>query len=788
MIKNYLKVAWRNLFRNKVQSFINIAGLSVGLACSLLILLWVQNEESIDAFHSDRLYRVIGLLYNNHKLSGTYDMPGILSGELKRVIPEVQYATSMGFGETSTFRAGDKILKIQGNSAGADFFNMFNFRLLEGTPQTALNTPSSLAISRKMAEQFFGSAHNAIGKTLLYQNNKNFTVTAVFENLPKNVSQTFEYLTNWETFLDNNPWARNMGNVGPAAYITLRKDANESLVDKKLTHFYDLYGRIDRKTNPFYVDLGIQPYAESYLHNNTESGRPNGGRIEYVHIFSIIAVFILLIACINFMNLSTARSLKRAREVGVRKAIGAVRLSLIGQFISESLLTTALAVVISLGIVVLMLPIFNQVTQKQVALPFHQFSFWLQLAGITLITGLISGSYPALFLSSFNPVKVLKGSLKLDSTTTIFRKGLVVFQFVLSVILITGTIIISRQMNYIQSKNLGYDKENLISVTMEGELGAKYNVFKDELLKRTDIKSVSRITTEPADIYGSTGAVRWTGKDTTKVTMFTTVGIGYDFLQTMQIKLVAGRAFSKDYSTDTANYILNETAVRETGYKDPIGQPFSLFGRRGKIVGVVSDFHFHSMHTQIGPIVFRSAEKEQGPILIRTQPGKSREAIVGIESLCKVLNPAFPPSYYFVDEQYQKLYQSEQIVNKLSNAFAFLAIFISCLGLLGLAMFTAEQRLKEIGIRKVLGASVRSLFGLLSQEFLVLVVIALLIATPVTWYAMNKWLQSFAYRAPLQWWVFAVSGVLIMLIALATVSFQAIKAALVNPIKSLRSE
>ena len=790
MIKNYLKVAWRNLFRNKAQSFINIAGLSVGLACSLFIMLWVQNEESIDGFHSPQLYTIIGVLHSNHtNISGMYDTPGVLSGELKRAIPEVEYATGMGFGETSTFRAGDKILKIQGNSAGADYFKMFNFPLIEGTPQNALNSPSSLAISRKMAEEFFGSAHNAIGKNILYQNSKNFTVTAVFENLPINVSQTFDFLTNWETFLDNYPWARDMGNVGPQTFITLRKDANASLVDKKLAYFYDhYYGGVNRKTSTFYIELGIQPYAESYLYNDIEHGRPEGGRIEYVHIFSIVAIFILLIACINFMNLSTARSLKRAREVGVRKAIGAMRSSLIGQFISESLLTTILAVVISLGIVVAALPAFNQITQKEIALPFHQFSFWLQLIGITLITGLISGSYPALFLSSFKPVKVLKGALKLDPITTLFRKGLVVFQFVLSVILITGTIIISRQMNYIEAKNLGYNRENLISVTMEGELGSKYNIFKNKLLKQTDIKSVSRISTEPTDIYGSTAAVGWTGQDTTKTIMFTTVGIGYDFFQTMQMKLVAGRAFSKDYPTDTADYILNETAVKETGYKDPIGQPFKLFGKRGRIIGVVKDFHFHSMHMQIGPIIFRSGEHEQGPILIRTQPGKSREAVASIEKLCKELNPAFPPSYHFVDEQYQKLYQNEQIINKLSDVFAFLAIFISCLGLLGLAMFTAEQRIKEIGIRKVLGASIASLFALLSSEFIVLVTIALLIATPITWYTMDKWLHSFQYYAPLSWWVFAIAGILTISIALATVSFQTIKAALINPVKNLRSE
>jgi ABC-type antimicrobial peptide transport system permease subunit len=568
----------------------------------------------------------------------------------------------------------------------------------------------------------------------------------------------------------------------------LRKDANAAYVNENIAHFLTNYYHVNRNTSPYFQDLALQPYAESYLNNNLDSGKPSGGRIEYVHIFTIIAIFILLIACINFMNLTTARSVKRAREIGVRKVVGALRSSLIKQFISESLMVTTIAVTVSLIMLVLLLPLFNQVTQKEIALPFTQWTFWLKLAGITLITGLISGSYPALFLSSFNPVKVLKGTLKLDTGTTAFRKGLVVFQFVLSVLLITGTIIISRQMNYIQSKNLGYDKENLVYTVMEGDLGAKFNLFKNEALKMPGIQSVTKISAPPADIYGSTGAVDWIGKDTTNVTMFTQFTVGYDFLNTMKLKLAAGRDFSKNYSTDTANFILNEAAAKATGYKDPIGKPFRLFGKPGNIIGVVKDFHFHSLHTEIGPIVMTAAASPEGIILMRTMPGQTKQAINSIETLCKQLNPAFPPNYYFVDQQYQKLYQNEQIINKLSNVFAFLAIFISCLGLLGLAMFTAEQRIKEIGIRKVLGASVATLFGLLSQEFLILVVIALFIATPIAWYGMNQWLQSFAYKTPLQWWVFAISGGLIILIALATVSFQAIKAALVNPIKSLRSE
>jgi putative ABC transport system permease protein len=788
MIKNYLKVAWRNLSKYKAHTFINVAGLSIGLACSLLILLWVQNEKSIDGFHSSSLYRVYETVHNNGQISGTYDGPGPLAGELKRMFPEVQYATSMGFGELSTFQAGNKVLRMNGNSAEADYFKMFSYPLLEGNAENALKMPFSLAISRKMAKAFYGSPENAIGKTIRYQNSKNFTITAVFEDLPANVSITYDFLTNWDTFLGNNGWAREMGNNGPPCFVTLRKDANATLFDRKLNNFFDVYYHTNLRRQAFHIDLAIQPYAESYLNNDLSTGKPSGGRIETVRLFSVIAVFILLIACINFMNLATARSVKRAREVGVRKAIGALRSSLIQQFISESLMITFIAVVFSVALVIVLLPVFNDITQKQISLPFNQWQFWLTLTAITVITGLVSGSYPALFLSSLKPVKVLKGALKLDTGTTMFRKGLVVFQFVLSAILITGTIIVSRQMNYIQSRYLGYDKENLVYIATEGELNTKYQLFKQELLSKADIQSVSKINTAPQDIYGSTGAVGWIGKDTSRIDMFTQVTVGYDFMKTMKLGIVVGRDFSKEHPTDSNNYILNETAIKATGYKNPIGKPFRLFGRPGTIIGVVKDFNFHSMSTAIGPIVFHYGENTPGVVLIRTQAGRTKEALADIEALCKQINPAFPPTWYFVDQQYQKMYQNEQVINKLADAFAGLAIFISCLGLLGLAMFTAEQRRKEISIRKVLGASIGSLFELLSREFIILILIAFVIATPSSWYAMNKWLMNYVYHTPLQWWVFALSAALILFIALATISFQVIKAALVNPVKSLRSE
>lgn len=489
------------------------------------------------------------------------------------------------------------------------------------------------------------------------------------------------------------------------------------------------------------------------------------------------------------MNLTTARSVKRAREIGVRKVVGAVRSVLIKQFIGEALLITSLAVIVSLVLLVLLLPLFNQITQKQIELPFDQVDFWAKLGCITLVTGLVSGSYPALFLSSFNPVKVLKGTLKLDSGTTLFRKGLVVFQFVLSVIMIIGTIIVARQMNFMQSRNLGYDRENLIYIPVEGQLTSQYEVFKTEALKKPGIQSITVSNSSPTIIDNGTVGVEWTGKDPNVRIRFIQTGVGYDFINTLKLNLLAGRDFSKDFPTDTAGYIINETAAKRMGYTNPIGQPLSLWDQKGKIIGIVRDFHINSMHEQINPlIIWLNRGDNSGSVLVRTMPGKTKEALAGLETLCKQINPAFPFNYSFSDEEYQNLYKSEQIVGKLANAFALLAIFISCLGLLGLAMFTAEQRIKEIGIRKILGAGVGSLFALLSSEFLVLVIIALLIASPIAWYTMNKWLQDFAYHTPIHWWMFGLAGGVIILIALFTVSFQAIKAALINPIKSLRSE
>lgn len=790
MIKNYLKVAWRNLVKNRTHTFINMAGLSVGLACSLLILLWVQNEVDMDGFHKTGkyLYQVYEQQHFDNKVNGQYYTPGVLAAELKRTIPEVQLAANAVFYDEHNFKVGDKIIKLKGGSADADFFKMFSYPMIQGNAESSLRTVSDISISKKMAEEFFGSAQAAIGKTLRIDNRKSFIVTSVFENVGTNSSLKFDYLINWASFLEDNPWAKEWGNNTPYTYIQLRPDARPDLVDQKVRHFLEKLDK-DEKPGTFTQELALQQFDQVYLHGNFKEGKIDGGRIEYVHLFSIVAVFILLIACINFMNLTTARSVKRAKEIGVRKAVGAVRSVLVKQFISESLLLTSIAVLFSLFIITAVLPLFNQVTQKQIELPFQDIKFWAELLIITFVTGIVSGSYPALFLSSFNPVKVLKGTLKLDSGTTIFRKGLVVFQFVLSVVLIIGTLIISRQISYIQSINLGFDRENTIYVPLEGNLVKKYEVLKQEALRMPGIQSVTQTTSQPIQISTSTVGVNWDGKIPNTTISFNNIAVGYDFIKTMKLKMKEGRDFEKSFATDTSAYIVNEAAVKRFGYVDPIGKSITMWGVKGKIIGVVKDFHFSSLHDQIKPLIIRYGENaDYGFAVVRTMPGKTKEALASLETITKQLNPDFQFTYTFSDDAYDKLYNNEQIVSKLSDGFAFLAIFISCLGLLGLAMFTAEQRLKEIGIRKVLGASVGSLFTLLSSEFLVLVVIALVIATPVAWYAMDIWLRNFAYHEPMHWWIFALASGVIILIALATVSIQSAKAALVNPIKSLRSE
>jgi putative ABC transport system permease protein len=789
MLRNYFKTAWRNLFRNKSFSLINILGLALGMACSLIMMLWVKDELDKDSFHEhdEYLFSVYERQYHDGQIDGGFYTPGLMADEMKTVLPEVEFASPFAWNELETFEANDKILKVEGNHAGEDFFRMFSFPLLQGGAATALKSPVDIAISRKMATDFFGSPEEAFGKSIRFNNVKDFKISAVFEDIGSNSSMKFDYLINWQTFLENNEWAKGWGNNGPDTFLKLQSTADPVAFEKKIVKFLDNYNK--EQNENWYVQLGIQKFSKGYLYSNFKDGKIVGGQIQYVRLFTVVAVFILLIACINFMNLTTARSVKRAKEIGVRKVVGAFRGALIRQFIGEALMIVIFSFLAALLLVWLVLPFFNGVTRKEILLPFDQPFFWGTVACLTLATGLIAGSYPAFYLSSFNPVGVLKGALKFKNSQLWFRKSLVVFQFVLSIGLIISTIVVGKQVEYIKSAHLGYEREDLIYIPLEGDLAGKYQVLKEQALTSPGVATVSRITHSPTSIQNGTGGVQWEGKDPTSMVQFTQAAIGYDFLDAMKLDMAAGREYSKEFATDSVGYIVNETAARLFNYKDPIGMPLTFWGTKGHIVGVVKDFHFNSFHVAIKPLVLRLGENMgHGWALVRTEPGKAKEAIASLEKLCKELNPAFPFTYKFSDEEYDRLYKSEEIVSTLANGFAFLAIFISCLGLLGLAMFTAEQRTKEIGIRKVLGAPLHSLFTLLSKEMLLLVTLAIVIASPLAWYAMENWLNDYAYRTDISLWIFLVAGSTAIVIALATISFQTLKALFSDPVKSLRSE
>jgi putative ABC transport system permease protein len=861
MLKNYFTVAFRTLWKSKSFSGLNILGLSLGIACSLLILLWVQDERSVDGFHAnrDRLYVLYGRGISPERVRAGYDNAGPLGEELKKTVPEIAMAAGVDMEDDFTFQggegdgdgegdrggggsgqagdkgggneagdkgggneagdkgggngagekgggkggsgggqgdggqgqAGGKTLKAKGGYAGEDLFSMFSFPLLGGNAATALGGPANIALSKTLACKLFGTADAAMGKTVRrnVQNTwKNFVVTAVFADLPENSSLQFEFMLSWKAFYEENPWMQRWDNSGPVTYVMLKPGADPGRVAAKLRRFLDKYN--PAPTPGCRVDLMMQPFDEMYLNGNFKDGYFSGGRIEYVRLFTLVALFILVIACINYMNLTTARSVRRAREIGVRKVIGASKGSLIGQLLGEAVLLAALAMVVALFAVWVLLPAFNSITDKHILLPFGSGLFWLEALGLVLLIGGLAGSYPALYLSSFRPVAVLKSAVtKTGTGAVLFRKGLVVFQFTLSILLIIGTIVVTRQVKYIQTMNLGYDREALLSIPLEGNLVKQYPLFKQEALQLPGVQQVTYMSTVPAELENGTGAVEWAGKPAGLQAVFAYSAVEYGFTQTMKAQLLAGRDFSPAFPTDTTGYIVNAEAAALMGMRDPVGRELQMWDRKGKIVGVIKNLHFGSVHDPIKPLIILFVQGlDHGNILVRTSPGQTAQTLAGLKGVCRRLNPAFPFTYQFSDDVYQRLFKSEAVIGELSNYFAFLAILISCLGLLGLAIFTAEQRTKEIGIRKVLGAGAGRLFVLLSRDFLLLVLLAFVIAAPVAGWVMQRWLADYACYAPLSGSIFMVAGLLAFLIAFVTVGYHAIRTALANPVESLRAE
>lgn len=785
MFRNYLKIAWRNIVKSKTFSFINVLGLALGMTCSLLILLWVQDERSINRFHTNgpRLYQVLeNQQWTGNEISTTSATPGPMAAALTAEVPEVAKSVSLTWENELLLTVGEKAYKETGRYASPDLFQLFSFPLRHGNPQTAITGPGSLVISEKVAQKLFGRT-DVLGRMIRVDNTENRQVTGVMRDIPATSSLKFDFVMPLAPFIAKNEWLTKWENNGIRTFALLQPGVSLDRVNAKILNMVNKH---DEKVTT--IKTFLFPFEDVYLYSKFTNGQPDGGRIEYVRLFTIVAIFILIIACINFMNLATARSAKRAKEVGIRKVVGAERIYLIGQFVGEAVLTAGMALLFAVGLVLLLLPAFNRLTEKQIAIEYSNPLYWLTLLGLALLTGIVSGSYPALFLSGLQPVRILKGTLRFNAGAVLFRQGLVVFQFALSLLLIISTLIAGRQVEFIRTKNLGLDRENVVYGTIEGDLSKRFELFKNELMQAPGIQTVSSSGSDPMDIGNSTIGVEWTGKDPADKTLFTQMPVSYDFLNTMKIKLLDGRDFDRNTVTDSVSYVINEEAARRMGMKTPVGQYLKFWSKPGKIIGLVKNFHLNSLRVAIEPLILRLDTTYSSTMIVRTQPGQTDKALASMRRLAKKYNPAYPFDYKFADDRFEEQYKSETLIGKLANYFAVLAIFIACLGLFGLAMFTAEQRTKEIGVRKVLGASVPSIITLLSKDFLRLVVLSILIASPVAWYAMNGWLQDFKYRIDIEWWVFALAGTLAIGIALLTVSFQSIKAALMDPVKSLRAE
>ncbi|MVM34011.1 FtsX-like permease family protein [Spirosoma sp. HMF4905] len=787
MIRNYVKTAWRHLAKNKFYTLINIAGLTLGLICSLFIMVWVADETSYDRFHQDsgQLYQVWRNFTTDGKIDTWTSLPERVAEALQTGYPEVEDVAASMLDQQFIVTSGNTNFREKGGYASPGFFRIFSFPFLQGNPQTALQSPGNVVISASTAARLFGADWRAgrplIGKTITVDHNRQCTITGVVRDVPQNSTLQFDVVLPIAAWIQQDEDRyRSWGYMSCAIYAKLQKDASLPAFNAKVAD-------IMAKAGWEGTQLFLQRFGDIYLHGTYKNGQLAGGRIDYVNIFLAAGVFLLVIACINFMNLATARSSQRAREIGVRKTMGAQRVSLIVQFILESTAMAFIAFLLALALMVALLPFFDDLTGKKIALNNLNAGFLLGMMGTSLIVGVVSGSYPALYLSSFRPVIVLKGSLSKQQGTVSIRQGLVVFQFMLSILLIVSTIVVYQQLTYIRTINLGLDRANLLYVPQEGALKDNAEALMQELGKQPGIESVTTSGNNPLGKSTNTLAVGWRGKPADNKQLFYIIFGNYDFVKTMHMQLAAGRDFTRDFGADSLNFILNEEAARMMG-KDVLGKRIEVYGKQGQVVGIVKNFSMTSLYSPTVPAIIPLAPTSTRYLFVRTEPGKTKEALTSLAKVCQDFNPGYPFDYSFVDQEFEQAYRTESVMGTLANLFALIALFISCLGLFGLAAFTAEQRTKEIGVRKVLGASVTNIVGLLSKGFLKPVLVAIGLASPIAWWAMNQWLQDFAYRITIEWWVFVLAGLVAVGIAVLTVSFQSIKAALVNPVKSLRSE
>jgi len=797
MLKNYFKTAIRNLWRNKTFSLLNIAGLAIGIACAAIIFLWVEDEVTYNNYftNKDNLYQV----YENQ----TYDnqtftfaaTPGLLAGAIKEEIPGIKKSTRTSWQNRKLLTVGEK--GIYGNGLYVDpfFISMFNLEFIKGNKTRSLDQLHSIILTQSIAERIFNTT-DVVGKTVTFDNKNEYIVDGVIKDIPQNTNFGFvEWLVNFEVYFKENEWLKSWGNNGIQTYVQLDEKADKKAIDKKL------YGFIQTKSKEATASPILLSANDWHLRNNFVQGKQSGGRIEQVRLFSIIAWIILLIACINFMNLATARSEKRAKEVSVRKVMGAGSRMLIFQFLMEAIFMAFIAVLLAIGITALALPSFNKLIEKDLALNLLSPLHYISLLIIGLVCGLIAGSYPAFYLGSFNPITVLKGlKLKTAGGAAFIRKGLVVTQFAISVMFIICTIIIYFQVLHTKNRELGMNKNNLINISQQlitmkqvGNMGLHFKTIKNELLATGAVQNAA-LSNDPAFQVGSNSSdFSWKSKNPAKEVLISMEWVTPEYINTMGMQLLAGRDFYQDGSVDSNNVLINETFAKliSKNPADAVGQIIDRDDSKLTVAGVVKDIVFNNVYGSAAPLIIfdDSKAKNTAVLTIRFKPGSDyQSALAIVKTVISKYNPEYPFEYKFVDDSFEKLFKGESLIGTLVSLFAGLAIFISCLGLFGLAAYTAERRIKEIGIRKVLGASVSGIATLLSKDFLWLVIISCVIAFPLAWYSMHTWLQRYEYRVSISWWMFAVPALIALLIAVLTVSFQAIKAAIANPVKSLRTE
>lgn len=784
MLKNYFLAAFRNIRKGKTYSFLNFFGLAIGVACAGLIFLWVEDELAYDKTYQnhDRITQV----FTNQTYDGVtrtfWSTPGQLGPALLKEVPGVANA-SRSSSDRPLFSIGDKTIYERGMYVDSNFFSIFTPTFVQGNSRDAFRDVNSVVISQRMADQFFDNSANVIGKTIRVDNEKEFTVSGVFETIADNSSMQYDWLSPWAVFAQENDWLKFWGANGPQTYLQLQPGVTVDEMNKKIAGF--IHSK-DEKISTQPIMLGMNDW---HLRNNFVGGKQTGGRIEFVRLFAIIAWIVLIIACINFMNLATARSAKRSREVGVRKVLGAGKGSLITQFMGEAMLISFISVILGLIFIQIALPFFNAMLETKISLGLTKTSHWLSAVGIALFCGLVAGSYPALYLSSFNPIYVFKG-LKLKSgNAALIRRSLVGFQFTVSIALIICTILVYQQVKHIKNRDLGYNKSQLLEIPITGKMKEGFGKIRQELLATGQVVNVATCSSGPLYTSNNTSNFTWDGKDPSSDILISVRNITPDYFETMGMQLKEGRKFRGDKKADSATAIITESLAHLLSKEPALGKIIRNGDEAYTVVGVIKDYIYGDMYGKPDPVIFYSNPDDARFLYVSYKPETDiAAALTTTSAVIKSNNPGYPVEYKFIDDQFAQIFKSETLIENLSKVFAVLALIISCLGLFGLSAFTAEQRTREIGIRKVLGANIPGIVGMLSKDFLRIVFIAILVATPLSFYFMNRWLQDFAYRISIGWWVFVFGGLAAIVIALFTVSFQAVRVAMMNPVKSLRSE